>query len=522
MTPSPAAVAAFLDAGTKIVGAEHVLRTAADLSPYQDQFAFAPPGAHAPGGVVAPESVEQIQALLKLANEKKVPLWPVSRGKNLGYGGAAPVVSGSVILDLSRMRRILHVDEKLAYCVVEPGVGFFDLQDYLDANGIKLWLGAPGQSWGSVLGNALEHGGSTTPLGEHASQICGMEVLLANGDIVRTGMGAMTNGAAWNLYKHAFGPGWDQMFTQSNFGIVTKLGLWLLPEPEATLQLKMEVDEVDALEWIVDSLGPLRTNGTLNQFCAIRNYMGTATRGTQRKDWYAGSGAMPDSVIDTIKQQLKVGWWDISLRLHGVDGANRANAEAIQRAVSKHTDLKFEITTWKQGEPREKSGQPRATMNSMHKLNWPGGRGGFLAFSPVMPLNGKLALEQFRRTRERMKEFGFDYYGAVYLAERALMVVSEVFFDQDDADQIQRLRKLFPVLVADAKAQGYGEYRGHIAYMDEIAGAFDFNHHALRRLNERVKDTLDPNGILAPGKQGIWPRGRRPVGQGPAITGRKS
>ncbi|MEY4762009.1 MAG: hypothetical protein RLZZ200_1865 [Pseudomonadota bacterium] len=517
MSPAPAAVAALLDAAMKVVGPAHVLRSPDELSPYQDQFAFAPSGAHVPGGVVAPENVEQIQAILKLANEKKVPLWPVSRGKNLGYGGAAPVVSGSVILDLSRMRRILHVDEKLAYCVVEPGVGFFDLQDYLDEHGIKLWLGAPGQSWGSVLGNALEHGGSTTPLGEHAAQICGMEVLLANGDIVRTGMGAMENSATWHLYKHAFGPGWDQMFTQSNFGIVTKLGLWLLPEPEATLQLKMEVDDVDALEWIVDSLGPLRTNGTLNQFCAIRNYMGTATRNTQRSDWYTGPGAMPDSVIDTIQRQLKVGWWDISLRLHGVDGANRANADAIQRAVSKHTDRKFEITAWKQGEPRARSGQPRATMNSMHKLNWPGGRGGFLAFSPVMPLDGKLALAQFRRTRERMQEFGFDYYGAVYLADRALMVVSEVFFDQDDADQIQRLRRLFPVLVADAKAQGYGEYRGHIAYMDEIAGVFDFNHHALRRLNERIKETLDPNGILAPGKQGIWP-----PGQGPAIKGRKA
>jgi 4-cresol dehydrogenase (hydroxylating) len=42
--------------------------------------------------------------------------------------------------------------------------------------------------------------------------------------------------------------------------------------------------------------------------------------------------------------------------------------------------------------------------------------------------------------------------------------------------------------------------------MDQVAGSFDFNDHALLRLNQRVKDALDPNGILAPGKNGIWPQ----------------
>src|SRR3546814_20740534 len=81
------------------------------------------------------------------------------------------------------------------------------------------------------MGNALEHGAGYTPYGDHFIMQCGMEVVLADGQVVRTGQGGISNSKHWQISKHGLGPQFDGMFTQSNFGVVTKLGIWLMPEP---------------------------------------------------------------------------------------------------------------------------------------------------------------------------------------------------------------------------------------------------------------------------------------------------
>ena len=74
-------------------------------------------------------------------------------------------------------------------------------------------MSVPDLGWGSIVGNALEHGVGYTPLGDHFDAKCGMEVVLANGELLRTGLGGLEAPRAWHVYKHGCGPTLDGLFS---------------------------------------------------------------------------------------------------------------------------------------------------------------------------------------------------------------------------------------------------------------------------------------------------------------------
>src|SRR5690554_4959679 len=296
-TLPPGHLDAALGAMKGALGAENVLTEPPAMADHGDPFA--PPGEwYRPGAVLLPGSVEDVQAVLRIANEHGTPVWTSSQGRNKGYGGGAPRVSGSFVMSLRRMNRVLEVDEDNCVALVEPGVRFFDLYDHLRSIGSKLWMSVPDLGAGSVIGNALEHGVGYTPIGDHFANHCGMEVVLPDGDILRTGMGGMSNPHNWTIYPHSAGPTWDGMFTQSNYGIVTKMGVALMPAPEVYAPGWFMLDSEEHFGTFLEALRPLMIDGTIPNQPMIINATCAASAFWGREEWYTGSDSIPDEVPD--------------------------------------------------------------------------------------------------------------------------------------------------------------------------------------------------------------------------------
>jgi len=216
------------------VGSEWVFTSDEDTALYRDAYSpyWDEEEERTASAAVAPAEVEQVQEVLRIANRFRIPIYPISTGRNLAFGGSAPVLSGSVVLDLKQMNRVLEVDEQNAYALVEPGVSYFNLYRHIQERGLRLMIDVPTPGSGSVVGNALDHGVGLTPMRDHFAAQCGMEVVLADGTLLRTGMGSMPGARTWQQFKYGIGPYIDGLFSQSNLGVVTKMGIWLMPEPE--------------------------------------------------------------------------------------------------------------------------------------------------------------------------------------------------------------------------------------------------------------------------------------------------
>ena len=119
---------------------------------------------------------------------------------------------------------------------------------------------------------------------------------------------------------------------------------------------------------------------------------------------------------------------------------------------------------------------------------------------------GRDAVRQYRMIKELAARYGFDYYGGFTAGPRSMHHIFAAIFDSDDPAQARAAGDLLKTLINDFGAAGYGQYRTHLALMDLAASQYDFNDHALMHMSETIKEALDPNGILSPGKQGIWPK----------------
>jgi 4-cresol dehydrogenase (hydroxylating) len=458
---------------------------------------------------------------VRIANRHGVPLWTHGQGRNNGYGGPAPRVRGSVIVSLRNMNRVLEINEECAYAVVEPGVRWFDLYEALKAGDQRLMLSIADLGWGGVIGNTLDHGATYMPYGLDMGMQCGMEVVLANGDVMRTGMGAMPHNKSWHVYKRGLGPTPDQLFMQSNYGIVTKMGVWLMPYPEVYMPLWLRVWKDDDIAPLHEILRTLMLDCTVRMVPQIHNTVLLGSVFSSRDQWWQEEGPIPDRVLDVMARELEIGRWCMRFALYG-DEAFVDHRFAKIKAAFGHIEgaevwgskcAPEDIPSLEHPAERIQGGVPNLEWNAM--TGWYGGEeGGHIGFSPVARLTGSEALRVHALLRGLVEQqAGLDYIaGLLAINARSFINVVMVIFDTKNEAQVRRAYDTSKLLVREAAKEGYGEYRAHLDFMDLAAEQYSFNNHAYRRFCETIKDALDPNGILSPGKQGIWPKGMRGAG----------
>lgn len=487
-----------------VVGAQWAFADPDSVMPYCKTFIPDPQHRYVPVGAVAPANVEQVQEIVRIANKFKQPIWPISTGKNMGYGTAAPATPGQIVLDLKRMNRILEVDPELGTALVEPGVTYQMLKDYLDDNNIPLWIDVPtvGPVAGPV-GNTLDRGVGYTPYGEHFMFQCGMEVVLPDSKVMRTGMGSIKGSTAWQAFKWGYGPYVDGLFTQSNFGVVTKMGMWLMPKPPVYKPFMIRHAEMADVGKIVDTMRPLRVSSLI----ANGNLMMSASYQLamfKRRNEIVPDGRPLDD--DSVKKAAKangLGMWNTYFALYGTEGTVAAVEPIIRGAIGASggevlTSAEMGDNPW--FNHHQTLMQGGLNLDEIGLLRWRGNGGGLAWFAPVAAAKGKETVGQTVLAREILDKHGFDYTAAYVIGWRDLHHIIALLFDKSDLDEERRADACYRELVTRFGEKGWASYRTGVNTMDLVAQQYGAVN---REFNATLKHALDPNHILAPGKSGI-------------------
>ena len=184
-------------------------------------------------GAIIVKTRDEIKKILSVANTKGLSIYPISTGKNWGYGSANPPCENAIILDLSELKDIRHYDDEVGSITVEPGVTQQDLYDFLVKHGSKHMVPTTGAGpSASILANACERGYGITPDTDHFNAIYEMEVILPSGETIFTGFTNYNSELLRGVFKTPPGASLNGLFTQSALGIIVSMTIRLEKKPE--------------------------------------------------------------------------------------------------------------------------------------------------------------------------------------------------------------------------------------------------------------------------------------------------
>jgi len=413
--------------------------------------------------VVKPQSTEEVAKILKLANEKRIPVTP--RGGGTGLSGGCVPVFGGVLLSLERMNRILEIDTENFVAVVEAGVILAELYKAVQAHGLYYPI-YPGEETATIGGNVATNAGGMRAVkyGVTRHFVLGLEAVLPTGEIIKAGGKYVKVSSGYDLTQLLVG-------SEGTLAIITKVILKLLPRPQATTTLLVPFGElrngINVVPIILKSGIVPVTIEFLEKlgFDAVENYTGKKVPLNNR-----------------VRNEAE------AFLLIIVEGKNSEeafrNAESISEICMKHGAIDVFIPS------REKAG--RELLEMREKIYYAARDAGATDLLDIVVPRGEIPkfVEQIHEISEK---HGTVITGAGHAGDGNIHLA---IFEQDSLKLAKITKEIYIVGETLGGAVSAEHGIGYIRkkYLLEME---DKNKIELMK---RIKAAFDPNGILNPGK----------------------
>lgn len=488
--------------------------------------------------VVKARTEADVTAIVKIAASHKVPLYPISTGKNWGYGSALPVADNCVIVDLSAMNRIASVDPELGLVTLQPGVTQGQLSDYLDERGIDFMTPVTGAGpTASIVGNALERGYGMTPISDHFSAVTALRAVLPNGEIYQPPLSAAGARDADRGYKWGVGPYIDGIFAQGAFGIVTEMTLTLARRPQAIGMYMFELDSDAGLDDAVVAIRDLVQlyPGALSGINLMNRVRLLSMTVPYPADKVELGSAIPQQVVDELGQTHGIPLWmgigaiygdprtlkslrravkdrlkPVGCKLRFFSQRTARILGVISRILPRRYAANINMRVTKLSEMFEiLSGRPRQT--ALPLAYWRHADGvpesgplnpaqdgcGLIWYSPLVPLRPEKVRTFIAMVEDICPRFGINPLITLTTMSGACFdsTIPIIFDPETETAQAQACAA---ALIKAGSERGFPVYRMNIDAMKQFLG--ERGNDPCWKLIGQIKKTIDPDGIIAPGR----------------------
>ena len=436
-------------------------------------------------GLTSPVNIDELRALVEEAARGNFTL----HMHGFGLSGKRSY-KNVVIVDLSAMNKIIEVNNKSGYALLEPGVTYQQLYQYLQENDTGLWIDCDRNGQNSVAASIAAHEFGYTAYGDHMMMQCGVEVMLADGELTRLGMGAMPGSNTWQLAKYAIGPYIDGLFTQSDLGVITKIGVWLMPAPPAYKPFMLSLRGQDDIAAAVEILRDLKINVIVPNSVVISNALLDAAPYIKKDEYLTESGLD----IEKIKADKNLGEWNLYGALYNTPDNVDVLWPMVSGALSSidgsslfTDDNRKDEQVWTAREGLMR-GIPADGFDNLN--SWQGEYRCDIGIA--CPPSGEDVLQLNAIVGETLEKYKISNLSECVAGWRSIIKRNYFLFDDDEREKTE---KCVNEVIKNAAEKGFSLSHNSTNHPD-MKISYDTNE-GMSILQKRLKAALDPQQVLA-------------------------